>query len=133
MCRYTVFDHSEAAREGALLDAYGKLHVVRWPAARPTVGEVMHGPRAVLGFHMLSAEVSRRAYGTDFLLIDCAHTALLLRWAVQPPAALVAPRGGGHRPAPAGTAVARRRVHRAKLVRRRRAQKPAATLPAPGV
>ena len=56
MCRYTVLADSEAAREMALLDACGKLHVASWRVARPILGEVTCGLRAALRFHALNAE-----------------------------------------------------------------------------
>lgn len=81
MSRYTVLDHNEASRETVLLDAYGKLHLTSWSVARPALGEVMHGPRPALGFQVLSAEESRRDCATHFLLIDCHHSVVLVRWA----------------------------------------------------
>ena len=48
--------------------------------ARPVLGEVTRGLRTALRFHVLTAEVSRRAHDSIPLLIGFEHEALLVRW-----------------------------------------------------
>ena len=98
--------------------------------ARPVLGEVTRGLRTALRFHVLTAEVSRRAHDSISLLIGFEHEALLVRWAVQPSAALLALRRGVGLLAPAGWASAGDTLQRATLGNRQQAEKPAATLPA---
>lgn len=73
MARYRVA-HARS-QTVTLVDGVGRRHVARALHGVPAEGAVLHGPRPVAGFAILSDAVNRSVCRVIFEQVDCGHDA----------------------------------------------------------